>query len=159
MVFNSDTAVAALLSKNNVRDWAELNPQQTALLLQQTERDKQATLQAIGIEGMQQIGATERAKQEIDLTKWATKQAQQSRRRESALTALSGLGSLASGGTAGRRLGISPAQMTSVDPNALLQSLNSFASGLNQYGNASPDYASRLAQALQYVPGMARSRG
>lgn len=158
-MFNSDAAVAALLSKNNARDWAELNPQQTALLLQQTERDKQATLQALSIEGMQQIGATERAKQEIDYYKWANKEAQKSKRRDNAITLLSGLGSLTSGGTAGRRLGISPAQMVSVDPNTLLQSLNSFASGLNQYGNAAPDYASRLAQAMQYVPGMARSRG
>jgi hypothetical protein len=153
-LFNSDAAVAALLSRNNIRDWAELNPQQTGVLLQQTERDKQAANLALAGEALQQVGATDRAQREIDYYKWANKESQKGERRRSSLALL---GSLQGVGTAGRRLGISPAQMASVDPNAMLQNLNSLVSGLGTLGNPSPDYARYLSQAYQYVPGMARS--
>lgn len=161
-MFNSDAAVAALLSRNNVRDWAELNPSQTGLLLQQVERDNQAANLALAQIGLQEMGATQRNKDTIDWNKWQYKENQKQQRREKASNLLGNLSSLIGVGTAGRRLGVPPAQMGSVDPLALLQSVNAFAGGLTQIGSTSADYAPFLAQAAQYMPGLSsanRSRG
>lgn len=161
-MFNSDAAVAALLSRNNVRDWADLNPSQTGVLLQQVQRDNQAANLALAQTGLQEMGATQRNRDTIDWYKWQDEQSRKSRRREASINLIGSLGSLAGIGTAGRRLGVSPAQMTSVDPNALLQSINTFTGGLTQLGSTSADYAPFLASAAQYMPGLSsasRSRG
>jgi hypothetical protein len=156
-VFNSDAAVAALLSRNNIRDWGELNPQQTGLLLQQTERDKQAATLALAQIGLQQMGETDRTKRALDYNKWETQERLKQGKRDRSLALIGGLSALSGVGTAGRRLGISPTQMASVDPNSMLQSLNAMVGGLGQYGNSSTDYARYFQQASQYVPAMART--
>lgn len=148
-MFNSDAAVAALLSRNNVRDWNELNQPLTGALLQQNLRDNQAANLALAGSALEQIGANERTKQTIDWYKWQDAQTRKSRRQELALSLLGGVG------TAGRRVGVTPSQMATIDPNTLLQSLNAFNAGLTTLGDTSPDYASRVAQAAQYMPGLA----
>lgn len=153
-MFDPNGAAAVLFAKNHIKDWAELNPRQTGALLAQTARDNQAANLALAGEALQQMGATDRAQRELDYYKWANKESQKETRRRNSLALL---GSLQGVGTAGRRLGISPAQMASVDPNSMLQNLNSLVSGLGQFGNPSADYARYMSQALQYVPGMARS--
>lgn len=143
------TDVTPLLSKNNVRDWAELNQPQTAAFLQQVQRDNQSASLALAQSGLSELGATARNQQTIDYQKWVNEQNRKYRNRESALALVSGLGS-----TAGRRLGYGPSQLSNADPNAILQSLNGFFGGLDQVGDTANGYARSLAQIAQYMPGV-----
>lgn len=156
-MFNSDAAVAALLSRNNIRDWAELNPQQTGLLLQQTERDKQTANLALAQAGLGQMGETARTKMVLEARRKETQDLLKRDRRDRTLSLIGGLSALSGVGTAGRRLGIPPTQMANADPNSILQNLNAMLGGLGQYGNSSADYARYLQQGYQYIPGMART--
>lgn len=141
-------AIAAA-TRDNIGSWLALNKQSTSENLQQSLRDNQAVNLALAGSALEQIGANERTKQTIDWYKWQDAQTRKSRRQELALSLLGGVG------TAGRRVGVTPSQMATIDPNALLQSLNAFNAGLTTLGDTSPDYASRVAQAAQYMPGLA----
>jgi hypothetical protein len=158
-VFNSDAAVAALLSRDNARGWREvaLPDQPTGALLQQAARDNQAANLALAQVGLQQMGETGRTKRMLDYNKWELQERLKQSKRDRTQSLISGLSALSGIGTAGRRLGLSPAQITSVDPNSILQSVNSMISGLGTFGNPSSDYARYFQQAAQYIPGMART--
>lgn len=151
-MFNSDAAVAALLSRNNIRDWAELNPQQTGVLLQQTERDRQAANVALAGEALQQMGATDRVKREIDYNKWVAQELQKTRRRDNAVALLGGLGT-----TAGGRLGYTPRQMRTLGSGDLLASVNQGVAQAAMLGNPSQLYANFWAPIASQAAGVARS--
>ena len=151
-LFNSDAAVAALLSRNNIRDWAELNPQQTGVLLQQTERDRQAANVALAGEALQQMGATDRVKREIDYNKWVAQELQKTRRRDNAVALLGGLGT-----TAGGRLGYTPRQMRTLGSGDLLASVNQGVAQAAMLGNPSQLYANFWAPIASQAAGVARS--
>lgn len=155
-MFNSDAAVATLLSRNNARDWNELNQPLTGALLQQNLRDNQAANLALAGSALEQAGALERNKQTIDWYKYQDQEARKSRRRETAAALIAELGATG-GSTAGRRLGLQPSQLAYADPNTLLQGLNSFFGGLTQLGTTSADYAPNFTAAAQYMPGLANS--
>lgn len=160
-MFDSSAAIAALANKNHVQDWAALNPQTTGMLLQQTERDKQAANLAMAQTALVGSAEMKKTKAILDYNKWELKERLKANKNDNSQRMLALLGSLGSfgggGGFAGNRMGISPANLGRASATSLLQEMNAMASGLGTFGDSSADYASNLAQALQYVPGMRRS--
>lgn len=152
-MFNSDSAVAALIGRSNpIAEWLQLNPQSTTAALQQSQRDKEAANLTLAAGALPVMGELEATRMTLDARAKELELARKATRRSNALTALSGLAGLGGSRPAGSRMGISADQLRSFRPEDLLSSLNSTVSQLNAFGNTTPDYASRLSKIFQYTP-------
>ena len=152
MFDSSGVAAAALFGQDHVARWLALNERDTARSLNQVEQGKQAANVALAGEALQQMGATDRVKREIDYNKWVAQELQKTRRRDNAVALLGGLGT-----TAGGRLGYTPRQMRTLGSGDLLASVNQAVAQAAMLGNPSQLYANFWAPIASQAAGVARS--